>query len=144
VPVAPSSDFGTQPGEGTPTPQPTAPGESIRAEQVAQVRPRAPWYVWLLIPLGLLAWAAVRPLVLEPARGIRPDGAVMAIRRLNAERRGTPLEGPVDPLDRTLHAFRGAGRGIVRAAGSVRRGTGRVAGEIGSLAGGIARMVRRR
>jgi hypothetical protein len=144
---APSSDFGSE-GTETQTEAPQAPatpsGAGIQAEPVAQIRPRAPWYVWMLIPLGLLAWAAVRPLVLEPARGIRPDGAVAAIQRLNAERRGSPLEEPGDPLLRMLHAFQGAGRGIARAAGVVQKGTGRVAGGIGALAGGIARMVRRR
>jgi hypothetical protein len=143
APAPPSSDFGKQPGGGKPA-APEPPGESIQAEPVAQAQPRAPWYVWLLIPIGLLAWAAVRPVVLEPTRGIRSEGAVVAIRRLNAERRGRPLEEPVDPLIRTLHGLQGAWRGIGRAAGAVGKGTGRVVGGIGSLAGGIARAVRGR
>ncbi|HEV8572863.1 MAG TPA: hypothetical protein VGR49_07440 [Actinomycetota bacterium] len=144
---APSSDFGSQGSEPqSPVTQSPAPpsAESIPAEPVSEARPRAPWYVWMLIPLGLLAWAAVRPLILEPARGIRPDGAVMAIRRLNAQRRGSPLEEPVDPLVRTLHALQGAGRGIARVSGAVRVGTGRVAGSVGAFASGILRTVRRR
>lgn len=100
--------------------------------------------MWLLIPLGLLAWAAVRPLVLEPARGIRPDGALVAIRRLNAARRGSPLEEPVDPLLRMLQGLRGAGRGIGRAAGAVRKGAGSAVAGIGALGQGIVRTVRRR
>jgi hypothetical protein len=139
---APSSDFGSQPGGRAgkaPKSEPTgaAGAEQVQAEPVAQIRPKAPWYVWMLIPLGLLAWAAVRPLVLEPARGMRHDGAVSAIRRLNAQRRGRPLEEPVDPLVRTLQTFQGAGRWIAGAAGGVRSGAGRVIG-------GIARTVRRR
>lgn len=139
----PSSDFGSESGGGD---QGTAPGdETVQAKPVAQVQPpRAPWYVWMLIPLGLLMWAAVRPLVLEPARGMRPDGPVAAIRKLNAQRRGRPLEGPVDPLLGTLHALQGAGRRIAAAAGGARRGLGRAVGGIGAVAGGITRTVRRR
>jgi hypothetical protein len=135
----PSSDFGTESGGGD---QGTAPAESetVQAKPVGQVRPPgAPWYVWMLIPLGLLMWAAVRPLVLEPARGMRPDGPVAAIRRLNAQRTGRTLEGPVDPLLGTLHALQGAGRRIAGAARGVRRGLGRAVGGIGALAGTVTR-----
>ena len=142
--AVPSSDLGGQPGGETPAPQPTpTTGQGIQAQPVAQVQPRAPWYAWMLIPIGLLAWAAVRPLVLEPARGLRPGGAVSTIRALNAQRRGMPLQEPTDPLVRTLEALQGAGRRIAGAAGGVRRGAGRIAGGIGSVAGGIARTVRR-
>jgi hypothetical protein len=139
-----SSDFGTQPGGGTPAPQPTPTGEGIKAQPVGQVQPRAPWYAWMLIPLGLLAWAAVRPLVLEPARGLRPGGAVSTIRALNAQRRGMPLQEPADPLIRALEAVQGAGRRIAGATGGLRRGAGRAAAGIGAVAGGIAKAVRRR
>jgi hypothetical protein len=145
--AVPSSELGTQPGGETPTPQPTPTGEGIQAKPVGQVQPRAPWYAWMLIPLGLLAWAAVRPLVLEPARGLRPGGAVSTIRALNAQRRGMPLEEPTDPLVRAIEAFQGAGRRIAGAAGVLRTGAGRAAGGIGAVAGGvtrIARAVRRR
>ena len=143
----PSSDFGTQPGGEKPAPEPapTGPtGETIQAQPVGRVQPRAPWYAWMLIPIGLLAWAAVRPLVLEPARGLRPGGVVSTIRAINAGRRGVTLQEPADPLIRTLQAFQATGRRIAGAAGVVRSGAGRVAGRIGGLAGGLARAVRRR
>jgi len=140
----PSSDFGAEAGDGTPAPQPTPTGEAIQAQPVGQVQPRAPWYAWMLIPLGLLAWAAVRPLVLEPARGLRPGGAVSTIRALNAQRRGMPLEEPTDPLVRAMEAFQGAGRRIAGATEGLRRSAGQAAGGIGAVAGAIARTVRRR
>jgi hypothetical protein len=82
-------------------------------------------------------------LILEPARGLRPGGAVYTIRALNAQRRGMPLMEPADPLVRAMEAFQGTGRRIAGAAAAVRRGTGRVTERIGALAGGIARAVRR-
>ena len=140
--AAPSSNFGTEPGAESPAAQPTPTAQGIQAQPVGQVQPRAPWYAWMLIPIGLLAWAAVRPLVLEPARGLRPGGAVTTIRALNAQRRGMPLQEPTDPLVRALEAFQGAGRRIAGAGGALRRGAGRAAGGIGAVAGGIARAVR--
>jgi hypothetical protein len=135
--AAPSSNLGAGSGSGeTPAPQPTPTGQGIQARPVSRVQPRAPWYAWLLIPIGLLAWAAVRPLVLEPARGLRPGGAVATIRALNAQRRGMALVEPADPLIRAAQAFEGAGRWVAGAAGGLRRGLGRVGGA-------LARAVRR-
>jgi hypothetical protein len=50
---------------------------------------RLPWYVWALLPIGLLALAAVRSILFEQAQGgIRPDGVIAAIRARNASNAG--------------------------------------------------------
>ena len=94
--------------------------------------PKLPPYVWLLLPVGLLALAAVRSVVLEPVGGARPDGVIAAIRRRNFERRGGPLRDLSDPLSRFMvvsrqaldsarRGLRGAGRGISSVVRRVRK-----------------------
>ena len=91
--ISPSTDLtgGSSdiPGsEAAPAPAPTeVAGFGLPQEQ----GPRMPAYVWLAIPLGLLALSAVRSVILEPVGGPRPDGVIAAIRRRNAERRGAAL-----------------------------------------------------
>jgi hypothetical protein len=92
-----------------------APGTTPVATTQAPSAPKLPPYVWLLIPVGLLALAAVRSVVLEPVGGTRPDGVIAAIRRRNIERRGAPLRELTDPLSR----FAAASRGVMN---SMRRG----------------------
>jgi hypothetical protein len=91
--------------DGSETPAPATP-----VAAVAPPEPRVPAYVWLLIPLGLLALSAVRSVVLEPAGGPRPGGAIEAIRQRNAERRGGALRAPADPLLAAASALVGLGR----------------------------------
>jgi hypothetical protein len=50
-----------------------------------------PWYMWLAIIGGIVAFTFVRNFVLETATGIRPNGVLAQIQRINAERRGTAL-----------------------------------------------------
>jgi hypothetical protein len=126
-------------GTGVPSTEPS-PASASRPAAAALPQPRLPGYVWALIPLGLLALSAVRSVVMEPAGGIRPDGAIAAIRRRNVERRGGPLREVTDPWSRALAAtqrgalavgrgFRGAGRGLSTAwskvAGAARKVRGR-------------------
>ena len=47
-----------------------------------------PGYVWLMLLAGLIAFSLVRSVVIESATGIRPDGVLAQIQRINAERRG--------------------------------------------------------
>jgi hypothetical protein len=86
-----------------------------------------PSYVWLAIPLGLLALSAVRSVILEPVGGPRPDGVIAAIRRRNAERRGGVF---------------GSERGgvLARMTGGLRRG----AGGVGRSLGSVKKIVRRK
>jgi hypothetical protein len=133
--VAPSTDLagagGFPAGGGTtsPTNAPPAPPTAPVA-QVAPPQPRVPSFVWLLIPVGLLALSVVRSVVLEPVAGPRPDGAIAAILRRNAERRGGPLRVTGDPFARVAGAVVATGRAIRGAAAVTGR---RVAGAARSL-----------
>ncbi len=50
-----------------------------------------PGYVWLAILAGIVAFTLVRSVVLESAAGIRPNGVLAQIQRLNADRHGTAV-----------------------------------------------------
>ncbi len=102
---SPSTDLagtGSLPG-ATPT---TAPTEQAGLATPVDQEPRIPPYVWLAIPLGLLALSAVRSVVLEPTGGPRPDGVISAIRRRNAERRGAVGHEAKNLLSRVTGSFR--------------------------------------
>lgn len=77
---------------------PTAPGEPEAPTELAAEAPASavvpkgwPPYVWLAILAGIVGFSMVRSIVLERAAGIRPDGVLAQIRRLNASRRGVEL-----------------------------------------------------
>jgi hypothetical protein len=124
----PSTDLS---GAGGPPVTPAAPDAPVTATPVAAVappEPRMPAFVWLLIPLGLMALSAVRSVVLEPAGGPRPEGVIEAIRLRNAERRGGALRAPADPLLAAASALvalgrrgRAAGRALVQRVTSTTR-----------------------
>lgn len=125
--IGPSTDIagtGDIPGAETTPPAPTeVAGFALPQEQ----GPRMPAYVWLAIPLGLLALSAVRRAILEPAGGPRPDGVIAAIRRRNAERRGGALVAEREGF-------------LARMTGGLRRGVG----GFGKAFSGAARVVRRK
>lgn len=107
-----------------PVPAPTEQaGFGIPQEQ----GPRMPAYVWLAIPLGLLALSAVRSVILEPVGGPRPDGVISAIRRRNAQRRGGALA-------------QGTGGFLAGVTAGIKRGTG----SIGKALSSATRIVRRK
>jgi hypothetical protein len=122
-----TTDTGTEPVTDTGTPVASKPVASTPTPT-----PKLPPYVWALLPLGLIALAAVRSVVLEPVGGTRPDGVIAAIRRRNAERRGGPLRELSDPLSRSIRAartgmefvrrrFRGFSRGVSSVARKLRK-----------------------
>ena len=55
-----------------------------------------PGYVWLGILAGIVGLSMVRSVVLERTAGIRPDGVLAQIRKLNASRRGVELPAAAD------------------------------------------------
>lgn len=50
-----------------------------------------PLYVWLSILAGMAGFSMVRSVVLEKNTGIRPNGVLAQIQKLNAQRRGTAI-----------------------------------------------------
>ena len=88
--------------------------------------PKLPPYVWLLLPVGLLALAAVRSVVLDPVGGTRPDGVIAAIRQRNIERRGAPLRELSDPWTRFAAVSRRATDSLRRGVRGVSRGLSKV------------------
>ena len=118
---APATDLtgaGGPPVAPAPLAAPTPDATPVAA--VGPPEPRLPSSVWLLIPLGVLALSAVRSVVLEPAGGPRPGGAIEAIRRRNAERRGGALRTQADPLlavASAVVAMGGRARGAIRSLG---------------------------
>ena len=85
--------------------------------------PKLPAYVWLIIPIGLLAAALARSALYERAGGPRPDGVIASIRARNAAVAGgagaaagvgeaigpTPAQAP---LGAGARAVKGAARAI--------------------------------
>lgn len=71
-----------------------APAEEPKTEAAAANEGPAggglPGYAWLALLAGLVGFSLVRQAVLEKATGIRPDGVLAQIQRLNAQRRGGP------------------------------------------------------
>ena len=98
-------------------PQPPAPEAAdqptVATDQDVQ---ELPAYVWLALLAGLVAFSAVRSVVLERHGGIRPDGVLAQIRRLNAERRGASataalgVEAGCGPLDSVVAGLKRIGR----------------------------------
>ncbi|MGH2711144.1 MAG: hypothetical protein ACRDH9_08080 [Actinomycetota bacterium] len=122
--ISPSTDLtGADAGATAPA---VAPTEQAGLALPQEQGPRMPAYVWLAIPLGLLALSAVRSVVLEPVGGPRPDGVIAAIRRRNAERRGASLGGRTRVLSGVSGGFR------------------RGAGKVGKTLSGVTKIVRRK
>ncbi len=97
--VTPTTDSGVSTPTDTGDDAPAAPTDlAAEAEETGdKVSTGLPGYAWLAILAGIIGFNMVRSVVLESATGIRPDGVLAQIRRLNAARRGAPVaaEGPV-------------------------------------------------
>jgi hypothetical protein len=88
--------FGTDPGTGTGTTDPgtggaPAPAPSTSPVTATQDIPEVqefPAYMWLAILAGLVGFSLVRSVVIEQTTGIRPNGVLATIHRINADRTG--------------------------------------------------------
>ena len=99
-----SSDFGSSDTVGgdtatTPTEAGDAAAPPVVAAGAEQTPEGIPGYVWLALLAGIIAWSVFRSVILENAKGIRPDGVLSQIQQLNSQRRGGPIaaaasEGP--------------------------------------------------
>ncbi|MGH2729176.1 MAG: hypothetical protein ACRDJI_01045, partial [Actinomycetota bacterium] len=84
-------DFGDTGGGAPPV---DAGGDEEAAGETQEI-PKAvtlPWYVVAAVIAGLIAFSLVRSAVVEAATGIRPNGVLAQIRRINADRKGVALE----------------------------------------------------
>jgi hypothetical protein len=88
---ASNADDGSAPadsgGAAEPSPAPDVPPLEQAAGAEA-TPPGMPGYVWLGILVGIIAWSLVRSVVIESATGVRADGVLAQIQRMNRERRG--------------------------------------------------------
>ena len=88
TPVTPSSDPGVADTPIDTAADPLAAPESEQAADITEVE-NLPGYVWLAILGGLIGFTLVKRTVLETATGMRPDGVLAQIRRMNAVRDGS-------------------------------------------------------
>ncbi|MDP9068062.1 MAG: hypothetical protein M3N53_06925 [Actinomycetota bacterium] len=85
---------GTTGAEGTEGEAPAAAEELPLEVAGAETEPiKMPGYVWLAVLAGIIGFSMVRSIVLESATGIRPNGVLAQIQRLNAERNGGAASG---------------------------------------------------
>ena len=87
---------GTPATTGGETPEATedplaTPGTELAGDQLSPTAGGLPGYVWLALLAGMIGFSLVRSIVLEQAAGIRPDGVLAQIRRLNIDKRGAAL-----------------------------------------------------
>jgi hypothetical protein len=80
--------------EETPAPANTELPAVAQAPEVEEI----PGYMWLALLAGLVGFSLVRSIVIEKTTGIRPDGVLATIHRLNTERTGASMTaGPSGP-----------------------------------------------
>lgn len=105
---------------------PTELGEEVAAPAGADVPEGWPGYVWLGILAGIVGLSMVRSVVLDRAAGIRPDGVLAQIRKLNASRRGVEV------------AAAGADAGAAGGLGAIVAGLKSIGDKTGGIAGKLS------
>ena len=82
---------GTIGGDTATTPTDAAAGAAptLAAAGAEETPQGIPGYVWLALLVGIIAWSVFRSVVLENSKGIRPDGVLAQIQRINAENGGS-------------------------------------------------------
>jgi hypothetical protein len=123
-----SSDAGTaDPNAGGDEPaaeDPTLAAEDAELASDEETAPSGmPLYMWLAILAGMLGFTMVRSVVLEKNTGIRPDGVLAQIQRLNAQRRGATAVGASSGNS----AFAGLAAGLGAIGSKVTAGAGKLA-----------------
>jgi hypothetical protein len=119
IPTSDSGSIDEEVGGTDPVPAETE-GPPALATEGAETTPQGfPAYVWLAVLGGIMGFALVRSVVLESASGIRPNGVLATIHRLNAEGGGAEAA-----------AAAASGGGVLSAVGN---GFKTVGGKIGSI-----------
>ena len=90
---APTADAdATGDADDTATEDPTLAADEAALASDEETAPSGmPLYMWLAILAGMVGFTLVRSVVLEKNTGIRPDGVLAQIQKLNAQRRGTAV-----------------------------------------------------
>ncbi|HYI45217.1 MAG TPA: hypothetical protein VE174_07130 [Actinomycetota bacterium] len=86
-----SSDIGGSTDSGgasTPTDTESPAADTLAVEGATATPQGLPTYVWLAVLAGFICWSVFRSVILESAKGIRPDGVLAQIQAINAQRRG--------------------------------------------------------
>jgi hypothetical protein len=133
-PAAPSSApaTGRAPAGGDATAPAKANDEALAAAETDQLPAPIgmPWYMWLGILAGIIGFSLVRSFVLESATGIRPNGVLAQIQRINARRRGTTVTaaaaGEASALAGLRTAIASAGAGFSKLGGKARHLAGKL------------------
>lgn len=84
-----------------------------------------PGYAWLAMLAGLIAFSMVRSVVLENAKGIRPDGVLAQIRQINAAQGGGIATAAASRLAPAIEGIKGAAAklsALTKKLPSIRRG----------------------
>jgi hypothetical protein len=91
---------------------PAAPGGVLGAEQTPKPMPA---YVWLALAAGILGWMLFRSVILERAKGIRPDGVLAQIHQLSSASRGASAAaaGEASPLGSFFKNVKHAGGSVI-------------------------------
>lgn len=117
----PSADT---PAGDEPTAEDPAPAEGTELASATETAPSGmPLYMWLAILAGIAGFSMVRSVVLEKNTGVRPDGVLAQIQKLNAERRGTTAAAAAGGTS----AFAGLMAGLGAIGGKVTAGAGKLA-----------------
>ena len=107
------ADVATAEGETPPVAVGEDDGTAAASDELTTTN-STPWYVWLSLLAGIVGFSMVRSVVLESHAGIRPDGVLAQIRRINADRRGAQVaatSGGPSPFAPVVGALAGVGRG---------------------------------
>jgi hypothetical protein len=107
-----------------PTTEGPAPATGTELASATETAPSGmPLYMWLAILAGIAGFSMVRSVVLEKNSGVRPDGVLAQIQKLNAQRRGTTATAATGGAS----PFAGLMAGLGAIGGRVTAGAGKLA-----------------
>ncbi|MGH2774687.1 MAG: hypothetical protein ACRDJT_04540 [Actinomycetota bacterium] len=99
----------------------------LASDAIPAVPGGLPGYVWLGLLAGVLGLSAVRSVVFEGSSGLRPNGVLAQIHKLNRQRNGDPdsattIEGPLAPVLEGLSSLRAGASRLAAKLPRIRRG----------------------
>ena len=99
----------------------------LASDAIPAVPGGLPPYVWLALLSGLVGFSAVRSVIFENQTGVRPNGVLAQIHKLNRQRRGdadpaTTEVGPLAPVMEGLRSLKAGVEGLAAKLLRTRRG----------------------